>query len=239
MPPTGRRGPTSGRTSRGCCTTMASAGRTTSARTVASGPRAASRRRRPRPFRTRYRGSRPSKVTKQLKNIRVEHGVLRRGGERHPPVGVVGRADPGESEHPPDSIAIGQAWVTKVVNAVMQGPDQWLQTAIFVTWDDWGGFYDHVSPPRSTRTATGSASPAFDQPVGTTRLHRPSDVVVRRVPEARSRTGSSAGSGSTRTDGWPDSRPTVRENAPQLGDLSQEFNFKQQPIPPLVLDPTP
>ena len=41
------------------------------------------------------------------------------------------------------------------------------------------------------------------------------------------------------TDGWPDSRPTVREAAPQLGDLSQEFDFTQSPAPPLVLDPTP
>ena len=64
----------------------------------------------------------------------------------------------GNSEHPPDSISNGQAWVTKVVNAVMSGPEeQWLHTAIFITWDDWGGFYDHVPPIQSTRTATGSA----------------------------------------------------------------------------------
>ena len=41
------------------------------------------------------------------------------------------------------------------------------------------------------------------------------------------------------TDGWPDSRPTVRENAAQLGDLSNEFDFTQPPVPTLVLDPTP
>ena len=40
----------------------------------------------------------------------------------------------------------GQAYVTKLVNAIMQGPD-WASTAIFVSWDDWGGFYDHVVPP--------------------------------------------------------------------------------------------
>ena len=44
----------------------------------------------------------------------------------------------------------------------MQGPpEQWERTAIFLTWDDWGGFYDHVKPTgRSTRTATASACPA-------------------------------------------------------------------------------
>ena len=41
----------------------------------------------------------------------------------------------------------------------MRGPD-WDSTAIFLAWDDWGGFYDHVAPPRSTRTATACACPA-------------------------------------------------------------------------------
>ena len=39
-----------------------------------------------------------------------------------------------------------------------------------------------------------------------------------------------------RTDGWPDARPTVRENARQLGDLYTEFNFDQEPIAPLILN---
>ena len=38
-----------------------------------------------------------------------------------------------------------------------------------------------------------------------------------------------------RTDGRPDPRPTVREEVPQLGDLSQDFDFTQAPQPPLVL----
>ena len=60
------------------------------------------------------------------------------------------------SEHPPAAISSGMAYVTSLVNAVMRGPD-WKSTAIFVAWDDWGGFYDHVKPPRSTATATASA----------------------------------------------------------------------------------
>jgi len=42
-----------------------------------------------------------------------------------------------------------------------------------------------------------------------------------------------------KTDGRPDSRPTVRENVNQLGDLRNEFDFTQQPLPPLILDPHP
>lgn len=52
------------------------------------------------------------------------------------------------SEHPNQSgVDQGEDWVTGIVNAVMQGP-QWDSTAIFVTWDDFGGFYDHVPPPQ-------------------------------------------------------------------------------------------
>ena len=50
------------------------------------------------------------------------------------------------SEHPPASVHRGQAYVTAVINAAMKSPD-WSSTAIFLSWDDWGGFYDHVQPP--------------------------------------------------------------------------------------------
>jgi len=42
-----------------------------------------------------------------------------------------------------------------------------------------------------------------------------------------------------KTDGRPDSRPTVRENAPQLGNLVNDFDFTHPPLPPLVLSPRP
>ncbi|MHB8085177.1 MAG: phospholipase C [Dehalococcoidia bacterium] len=51
------------------------------------------------------------------------------------------------SEHPPAGVREGMAYVTGLVNSVMQGPD-WNTTAIFISWDDWGGFYDHVPPPK-------------------------------------------------------------------------------------------
>ena len=47
------------------------------------------------------------------------------------------------SEHPPALVSPGQAYVTGLINAIMRGPD-WKSTAIFLSWDDWGGFYDHV-----------------------------------------------------------------------------------------------
>ncbi|HEX6463736.1 MAG TPA: alkaline phosphatase family protein, partial [Vicinamibacterales bacterium] len=50
------------------------------------------------------------------------------------------------SEHPPASVCAGENWTVDQVNAVMLGPD-WDSTAIFLTWDDFGGFYDHQAPP--------------------------------------------------------------------------------------------
>lgn len=50
------------------------------------------------------------------------------------------------SEHPPASVCLGENWTIEQLNAVMQGP-QWESTAVFLTWDDFGGFYDHVAPP--------------------------------------------------------------------------------------------
>jgi len=51
------------------------------------------------------------------------------------------------SDHPEHSMCQGENWTTRVVNAIMRSP-MWKDTAIFVTWDDWGGFYDHVPPRR-------------------------------------------------------------------------------------------
>lgn len=50
------------------------------------------------------------------------------------------------SQHPPQSVAFGDSnWVGPVMRAIEKSP-QWGSTAIFLTWDDFGGFYDHVNP---------------------------------------------------------------------------------------------
>lgn len=51
------------------------------------------------------------------------------------------------SEHPEYNFCHGENWTTKVVNAIMTSP-MWKDTAIFLTWDDYGGFFDHVPPPQ-------------------------------------------------------------------------------------------
>ncbi|MGZ8611794.1 MAG: alkaline phosphatase family protein [Actinomycetota bacterium] len=51
------------------------------------------------------------------------------------------------SDHPPFSTKHAHNWVTDIVNGIMRGP-MWEDVAIFITWDEWGGLYDHVPAPR-------------------------------------------------------------------------------------------
>lgn len=50
-----------------------------------------------------------------------------------------------DSDHPRDNNGTGPAWVASIVNAIGESP-YWDNTAIFITWDDWGGWFDHVKP---------------------------------------------------------------------------------------------
>jgi phospholipase C len=65
-----------------------------------------------------------------------------------------------DSEHPPYDIRLGQRWVVSTVNAIMQSP-YWNSTAIFLTWDDYGGWYDHVAPPQVDGTGYGFRVPTL------------------------------------------------------------------------------
>jgi phospholipase C len=58
----------------------------------------------------------------------------------------VASAPNGASEHPPNAPCTGENFTVNIVNAIMQGP-HWNETAIIITWDDFGGWYDHVAPP--------------------------------------------------------------------------------------------
>ena len=90
------------------------------------------------------------------------------------------------SDHPggPSTVKNAMAYVTRLVNAAMEGPD-WDSTAIFLTWDDWGGFYDHVQPPRVDAMGLRAArAGAGDQPLREARLRRPHDPDLRLLPQA-------------------------------------------------------
>jgi phospholipase C len=64
------------------------------------------------------------------------------------------------SDHPPESTCFAQNWLADLVNAVMRS-DGWEQTAMFITWDEWGGLYDHVPPPEVDDLGFGFRVPAL------------------------------------------------------------------------------
>jgi phospholipase C len=96
----------------------------------------------------------------QLKNIVSVHHFLTAAHDGTLP--EVSWVIPSEavSEHPRSQVSAGQSYVTGLVNAVMSGPD-WKSTAIFLTWDDWGGFYDHVAPPTVDENGYGLRVPGL------------------------------------------------------------------------------
>jgi phospholipase C len=143
--------------------------------------------------------------------------------------------DLADSEHPPALVSQGQSYVTRVINAVMRSPD-WKSTAIFLTWDDWGGFYDHVVPPQVDRLGYGIRVPAMViSPYAKAGLidHQTLsfDAYLKFIEDdflGGQRLNPA-------TDGRPDSRPDVREKLPILGNLAKDFNFNKAPQPPLIL----
>jgi phospholipase C len=174
----------------------------------------------------------------QLGNIQPIHNFYSqaRGGQL-PAVSWVVPAQT-ISEHPPSAISFGQDYVTGLINTIMRGPD-WKSTAIFLAWDDWGGFYDHVKPPTVDENGYGLRVPglvispyarkgyidhqtlSFD---AYTKFIEDDFLGGQRI--------------NPRTDGRPDPRPTVRENVRILGNLTSDFNFKQRPRRPVILPQT-
>ena len=144
-----------------------------------------------------------------------------------------------DSEHPPSLISNGQAWVTSLVNAVMRGPE-WSSTAIFLAWDDWGGFYDHVRPPHVDGSGYGLRVPALVISPYAKRGYVDHQALSFDAYLAFIEDDFLHGARlDPRTDGRPDSRPSVRERASVLGHLVDDFDFAQSPRPPLTLAQRP
>jgi phospholipase C len=63
-----------------------------------------------------------------------------------------------DSDHANSLSASGPQWVANIVNAIGRSP-YWPSTAILITWDDWGGWYDHVAPPQLDAMGLGPRVP--------------------------------------------------------------------------------
>jgi phospholipase C len=156
------------------------------------------------------------------------------------------------SEHPPSSPVGGMEYVTAMVNAVMQSP-YWMNTAIFISWDDWGGLYDHVVPPNVDRNNTATPIQGFGIRVPGLMIsaYAKAGMIDHSVLSADSYATfiEDLFLGGERLDpaalGQPDARPTIRDeltsvtfpdgSTAPIGDLMDEFDFTQTPLPALVL----
>ncbi len=143
------------------------------------------------------------------------------------------------SEHPTARVSAGQSYVTGLVNTIMHS-SAWKSTAIFLSWDDWGGFYDHVVPPYVDRQGFGLRVPGLVISPYARKAYIDHQILshdaYNKFIEDDFLNGQRL---NPRTDGRPDPRPDVREANPLLGNLVLDFNFLQRPQPPLILPINP
>ena len=125
--------------------------------------------------------------------------------------------------------------MTGLINTIMRSPE-WNSTAIFLTWDDWGGFYDNVVPPQVDANGYGLRVPGLVISPYAKRGYIDHQTLSFDAYAKFIEDDFLAGARlNPKTDGRPDPRPDVREKAPQLGNLIKDFNFKQTPGKPLIL----
>jgi phospholipase C len=187
----------------------------------------------PLPYFTTVRRDRQMRNVQTISNFyaQVQRGQL-------PAVSWIAPAD-AVSEHPPANIFAGQEFVTVLINSIMRSPE-WKSTAIFLSWDDWGGFYDHVSPPTVDQNGFGFRVPGIIispyAKAGFIDHQMASQDAYVRFIEDDFLSGQRV---NPATDGRPDPRPDVRETLPQVGNLAADFNFNQRPLRPLILLQSP
>ena len=124
------------------------------------------------------------------------------------------------SEHPGFSTCAGENWTVKQLNAVMNGPD-WNSTVVFLTWDDFGGFYDHVPPPHLDRLGLGPRVPLLIISPFSKRgyvSHKVYDF-SSFLAFVQERFGLTP----------------LSERDRQANDMLDSLNFNQAPLPPLIL----
>ena len=118
----------------------------------------------------------------------------------------------------------------------MRSPD-WDSTAIFLAWDDWGGFYDHVAAADGRRERLRAARAGDgDQPVREAGLHRPPDAELRRLRQVHR--GRLPRRAAPRPRDRRPARPAARRargRRRSSATSTNDFDFNQAPRPPVIL----
>lgn len=141
-----------------------------------------------------------------------------------------------QSGHPNISVNAGsEQFAVSVVNAIESSPE-WANTVILLAWDDWGGEYDHVAPPAVDSFGYGLRVPG----IVISPYARKGYIDNQRLSfDAYNKFIEDTFMGGQRidpeSDGRPDSRPSVREANPLLGDVANDLDFSQTPSPPMLL----
>jgi len=133
-----------------------------------------------------------------------------------------------KSGHPPASLCGGENYAVSVLNAVMNSP-QWSTIALFLVWDDWGGFYDHVDPPVVERWKDGTPSRYG---------HRVPCMIMS--PYARSGYVSHTLHSHVSLLHFAETifgLETLTERDANASDMLDCFDFDQPALPPLLLTP--
>jgi phospholipase C len=134
--------------------------------------------------------------------------------------------DSPDSDHPPRLVEAAQNFLASLTNAVMNS-QYWNSAAIFVTWDDWGGFYDHVVPPVIDSMGLGPRVPL---------LVISPYAIPGYISHAQAEFSSLAKFVEVN---WGLPNLGQRDANPDISDLTDFFDFGQTPQPPLVQDLLP
>jgi phospholipase C len=104
-----------------------------------------------------FQGAQASRLSRVVSSSQFAADLA---GHALPSVSWIMPATDRSSEHPPYDILLGEEAVVSTICAVMAS-EYWDSTAIFLTWDDWGGWYDHVAPPQVDQYGYGFRVPCL------------------------------------------------------------------------------
>jgi phospholipase C len=138
-----------------------------------------------------------------------------------------------ESEHPPLNICQGESWTVNHLNHVMNNARLWAHTAIIMTYDDFGGWYDHVPPPRQYGCdAQHPYGLGFRLPLIIVSPYAKPGYIMHGVADH-----ASIPKFIEHVFGLPslNSMDPAAQDGPSANDLSDAFDFTQTPNPALPL----
>ncbi len=129
-----------------------------------------------------------------------------------------------DSDHPGPklNLCVGEGWSVEIINAIMNSPF-WNSTVIFLTWDDFGGFYDHVPPPTVDYFGLGIRVPLL--------------VISPYVKAGTVQHGLSGATSLLRFAETVFNLPPLTHRDKRANNLMDMFNFNQKPLAPLILAP--